>query len=157
MLPHRRARNTTPNYVSRQQAGSSVGGGLQPDLVTTQVPPPGPTTQTSITESPISEVPLHDTPTPMGLPIPESSRRPIQRKNDEPYIPASEPTPPQPESGPAHHKTTGVLESIHAGVWPTYNKASQEFDEKKLKQWNDDLDVLLIFVSFLVGAEIRFS
>jgi len=39
---------------------------------------------------------------------------------------------------------------MHAGVWPTYNKVSQEFDEKRLKKWNEDLDVLLIFVSLVV-------
>ena len=55
--------------------------------------------------------------------------------------------PPRSDSGPAHYESTGVSEGIHAGVWPTYNKVSQEFDEKRLKQWNDDLDVLLIFVS----------
>ena len=49
-----------------------------------------------------------------------------------------------------HHQTVGLSEGAHAGVWATYNKISQEFDEKRLKKWNEDLDVLLIFVSLEV-------
>lgn len=51
------------------------------------------------------------------------------------------------DSGPARCEPMGMSEGMHAGVWPTYNKVSQEFDEKRLKRWNEDLDVLLIFVS----------
>ena len=157
MLPRMRSRNTAPSYISQQQASGSAGGGQQPDQATNQVPPRGPTTQTSITESPVSEAPPHDTPTPMDLPISEPRRRPTRRRTDGSHNSASEPTPPQPEPGSAHYETAGVSEGIHAGVWPTYNKASQEFDEKRLKQWNDDLDVLLIFVRVLVGVKIRSS
>ena len=124
-------------------------------MVTDQVSPRGPAAQTSATESPVSEALPLDTPTPMALPMPEPRRRSTRRKTNEHYPPASEPTPPQPKSGPAHHEKTGVSEGIHAGVWPTYNKVSQDFDKKGLDQWNADLDVLLIFVSVLVRAAIH--
>ena len=51
------------------------------------------------------------------------------------------------------YETTGISEGVHAGIWATYNKVSQEFDEKRLKKWNDDLDVLLIFVSLVVKGD----
>lgn len=54
------------------------------------------------------------------------------------------------DSGPARCEPMGMSEGMHAGVWPTYNKVSQEFDEKRLKRWNEDLDVLLIFVSLAI-------
>ena len=53
------------------------------------------------------------------------------------------------DSGPSHHKSADVTGGVHARVWPTYNKKSQEFDEKMLARWNYDLDTLLIFVSLL--------
>ena len=57
------------------------------------------------------------------------------------------------DSNPPHFETAGISEGMHAGVWPTYNKVSQEFDEKRLKKWNEDLDVLLIFVSLVVMGD----
>ena len=48
-------------------------------------------------------------------------------------------------------ETTDMSGGVHAEVWATYNKVSEEFDEKRLKKWNEDLDVLLIFVSLLVN------
>ena len=54
------------------------------------------------------------------------------------------------DSGLPPYETAGTSEGPHAGIWATYNKVSQEFDEKRLKKWNDDLDVLLIFVSLVV-------
>ena len=175
MLPRRRSKNTTPSYASQQQAGSSVDGGRRPDLVTNKVPHRGPTAQTLITESPVSESSPLEPPPPILMPPraipPLPSRRPTPfpsgpfRRTVESYDSTSEPTSPQPESGPAHRETAGVSEGIretasvsegiHAGVWPTYNKVSQEFDEKWLKQWNEDLDVLLIFVSLSVGVAIH--
>ena len=56
-------------------------------------------------------------------------------------------------SPPAYNEPAGISEGIHVRLWPTYNKVSQEFDEKRLKLWNEDLDVLLIFVS-LVGCSL---
>jgi len=50
-------------------------------------------------------------------------------------------------SDPPHYGAEDVTGGIHARVWPTYNKISQDFDEKRLEKWNSDLDVLLIFVS----------
>ena len=57
------------------------------------------------------------------------------------------------DSSSPPYETTGISEGVHAGVWATYNKVSQEFDEKRLKKWNDDLDVLLIFVSLVVNGD----
>ena len=62
--------------------------------------------------------------------------------------------PSRPDSGPTYYEPAGISEGIRAGVWPTYNKVSQEFDEKRLKQWHDDLDVLLIFASHSFRATI---
>ena len=58
------------------------------------------------------------------------------------------------DSRPAYNEPAGTSEGIHVRLWPTYNKVSQEFDEKRLKLWNEDLDVLLIFVSLVVGVLI---
>ena len=57
------------------------------------------------------------------------------------------------DSGSPRYETAGISEGIHAGIWPIYNKASQEFDEKRTKKWNKDLDILLIFVSLLVTSQ----
>ena len=54
---------------------------------------------------------------------------------------------PRTDSGPPHYESANISGGIHANVWPTYNKISREFDEKRLAKWNADLDVLLIFVS----------
>ena len=59
-------------------------------------------------------------------------------------------------SSPLHYESAGISEGIHAKVWPTYNKISQQFDEKRLVKWNADLDVLLIFVSLMVEGGQRF-
>ena len=150
MLPSTRSRNATSNYVSQHQASGSVDGGRRPDLVTNQVPPRGSTAQTFVTESPVPEAPTLDIPTPM----PGSSRQSIRRGIHESFCPTSEPKSPQQESGPAHYEAEGVSKDIHARVWPIYNKVSQEFDEKTSRQLNDDLDVLLIFVSLSVREAI---
>ena len=59
---------------------------------------------------------------------------------------------PRSDYGPPHYESADISGGIHAKVWPTYNKISQEFDEKRLDKWNKDLDVLLIFVSLMVNA-----
>ena len=59
----------------------------------------------------------------------------------------------RPGSGPPQYEPATVTGGIHAKVWPTYNKISKEFDSKKLKKWNSDLDVLLIFVSLVFGRD----
>ena len=56
---------------------------------------------------------------------------------------------PHSDSGSPHYESADISGGVHADVWPTYNKISQEFDEKNLAKWNTDLDVLLIFVSHL--------
>jgi len=60
---------------------------------------------------------------------------------------------PRSDSGPPHYESADISGGIHANVWPTYNKISQEFDEKRLVKWNTDLDVLLIFVSLMVEGD----
>ena len=60
------------------------------------------------------------------------------------------------DSGPPQYESANVTGGVHAKVWPTYNKISQEFDEKLLEKWNSDLDVLLIFVSLVVGGDHQF-
>ena len=57
------------------------------------------------------------------------------------------------DSSSPPYETTGISEGAHAEIWTTYNKVSQEFDEKRLKKWNDDLDVLFIFVSLAVKGD----
>jgi len=54
------------------------------------------------------------------------------------------------DSSPPSYETAGTSEGMHAGFWPTYNKVSQAFDQKRLNKWNGDLDILLIFVSLMV-------
>ena len=60
--------------------------------------------------------------------------------------------PPRPEPDLPDDELADISGGVHAKVWPTYNKISQEFDEKKLNKWNEDLDVLLIFVSPVLGG-----
>ena len=57
-----------------------------------------------------------------------------------------------PDSGPSHYKPTDISGGTHAQVWPIYNKASRKLVEKLSDRWNDDLDVLLIFVSLILGG-----
>jgi len=66
---------------------------------------------------------------------------------DYPYRFDSMPSP-RSDSGPPHYESADISGGVHANVWPTYNKISEKFDEKRLEKWNADLDVLLIFVSF---------
>ena len=65
--------------------------------------------------------------------------------------------PPPSDSGSHHYKPADVSGGIHADVWPTYNEISEKFDRKRLSKWNDDLDVLLIFVSLILGDMIMTS
>jgi len=61
--------------------------------------------------------------------------------------------PPRSDSGPPRYESADISGGIHARVWPTYNKISREFDERKLARWGADLDVILIFVSLTVGGD----
>ena len=157
MLPGMPLRDNTPNYVSQQQASSSVDDGRRPDLVANQAPPRGHTARTFMTESPVTETPTLDIPTPMSPPMRGSRRQSTRRGTHEPYNSTSEHKSARQESGPAHYEAEGVSEGIHARVWPTYNKVSREFDEDMLRQLNDDLDVVLIFVSLSVRVAIPSS
>lgn len=61
------------------------------------------------------------------------------------------------DSGPLHSNPADIFGDIHADVWPTYNKISQELDKKKLSKWNADLEVLLIFVSLVLGSDLQLT
>jgi len=79
---------------------------------------------------------------------PTRSRRPAPsggagRSTSTPKSATRNPSPPP-------YETAGTSEGIHAGFWPTYNKASREFDEKRSGKWDRDLDILLVFVSLVV-------
>ena len=65
------------------------------------------------------------------------------------------PSPRSDWAGSPHYESADISGGIHADVWPTYNKISQEFDEKNLAKWNTDLDVLLLFVSHLSRSDRR--
>ena len=60
--------------------------------------------------------------------------------------------PSPPGSGPSHYTSADVSGGVHAHVWPIYNTVSQTFDQKLSSRWNDDLDVMLIFVSLILGG-----
>ena len=53
------------------------------------------------------------------------------------------------DSGPSNYTSADVSGGVHAHVWPIYNTVSQKVDQKLISRWNDDLDLLLIFVSLL--------
>ena len=53
---------------------------------------------------------------------------------------------------PPNYGSADISRGIHEKVWHTYNKVSQEFDEKKLEKWNKDLEALLLFVSLKLGG-----
>jgi len=54
---------------------------------------------------------------------------------------------------PPPYETAGTSEGMHAEFWPTYIKASREFDERRLGKSDRDLDILLVFVSLVVMGE----
>ena len=65
--------------------------------------------------------------------------------------------PPSPSDAGPPEWTANICDGIHADVWPTYNKISQEYDEKRLAKWSTDLDVLLIFVRLRGWLVINFD
>ena len=67
-------------------------------------------------------------------------------------------TPPsfRPDSGPSRYESTNVTRDIHAKIWPTYNRLSQECDEKILARWDCDFNTLLILVSLIVRGDHQF-
>ena len=81
-------------------------------------------------------------------PPPTRPRQPAPSLGVGGFTPTFSPSP-HSDPGLSRYEAAGMSEGIHAGVWPTYNKVSQEFDEKSSKKWNDNLDVLLIFVSIV--------
>jgi len=168
MLPRRDPKNVAPNYVPPRPTSGLVGGRRPLNLATNRQPFRASTPQVVGTGSPDSETSSQEIPPTLPHLPPGNSglRRRSTRlrttyetcssaseEHNPPQPPNTAPVhPPRPDPGPAHYEPAGISEGIHAGVWPTYNKVSQEFDEKRLKQWNDDLDVLLIFVSLVVRA-----
>ena len=67
------------------------------------------------------------------------------------YRPGAAPSPPS-DSDPSHYKPADISGGPHARVRPIYNKISEKFDKKLSTKWNDDLDMLLIFVSLTMGG-----
>ena len=61
------------------------------------------------------------------------------------------------DSSSPHFQTADISEGIHTEIWPTYNRISQEADEEMLKKWNDDLNVLLIFVSLVIKRDSHWT
>ena len=59
---------------------------------------------------------------------------------------------PPSDPGPSHYRPADISGGPHARVWPIYNKISEKYDKKLSTKWNDDLDVLLIFVSLTMGS-----
>ena len=88
----------------------------------------------------------------VGSPFQHEPNRDHRNTADHTHL--SDQTPSFPlNSGPPHSKSVNVTGGIHTKVWPTYNKISQDFDEKLLKKCNSDLDVLLIFVSLVIRGD----
>jgi hypothetical protein len=118
---------------------------------------------------PISQIPEHPPPTPIRprqvapgggvggfTPVTSphhGSSRDYSHHNTADYTYRFDTMPsPRSDSGAPHYISADLSGGIHAKVWPTYNKISQEFDEKTLAKSNTDLDVLLIFVSLTFGG-----
>jgi hypothetical protein len=170
----------TPSYTSPRLTSDSVSGRQSSNLATHQQPFRASTAQTVQVESFVSgtspseilPVPLLSAPFPPSPPGNSGPRRQQTLHDTLGTLyspPLEEHVPPQPPNlmhtptssvsqtqeppTPPPYKTTTTSEDVHAGVWSTYNKVSREMDEKRLKKWNDDLDVLLIFVSFVVEGD----
>ena len=162
MLNRSSSADVTPDHVSRWP----TGGGRPSGLITTQQPLRVSTAPTAETEPPKSEIlPQESPPVPPPLPASSSHLPPgnsgLRQQSTPPdthetvrsaleeHVPPRPPSvpSPHPDSGPSHDESANISGGIHADVWPTYNRISQEFDQKRLVKWNADLDVLLIFVS----------
>ncbi|KAF9793273.1 hypothetical protein BJ322DRAFT_115106 [Thelephora terrestris] len=63
---------------------------------------------------------------------------------------------PPSDSMPPHYKPADVSGGLHADLWPTYNKISEQYDQKRLSKWNTDLDVLLIFAALFSAIVTSF-
>jgi hypothetical protein len=151
MLPHRNFSNVTTRVT-----GGSAGGGRPLSLLMSTQPIP------QITEPPppASIRPRQYTPdsdvgrsTPTSSPHLGSGRNYDYSHKTADYAYRFDTMPsPRSDSGPPYYESADISGGIHANVWPTYNKVSQEFDEMRLAKWNTDLDVLLVFVSLIVGG-----
>jgi hypothetical protein len=170
----------TPSYISPRLTSDSVNDRQSSNLATHQQPPHLSTAQTVEAESFVSgtspneilPVPLLSAPFPQSPPSNSGPGRqqtrhdtsetlcspllekhvPSQPQNFRHMTTSSASQTPEPHTLPPS-KTTATSEDVHAGVWSTYNEVSQKVDEKRLKKWNEDLDVLLIFVSFVVEGD----
>jgi len=154
---------TTQTVETESSADETFPQGIPPTLPGNNGPVKKPTRAEEIPQMPLGnngfrQKPIRrDTPIPTKakeippIPLGKSRSRPIRRGTRIPTQPA--PDIPEDSSSP-YHEAAAISEGIHAGIWPTYNKVSQEFDEKRFKRWNDDLDVLLIFVSPVVEVFI---
>lgn len=46
----------------------------------------------------------------------------------------------------------GIGNNIPATAWEIYNKRAATYDKELIKDWNDSLNTLLVFVSFLFSS-----
>jgi hypothetical protein len=93
--------------------------------------------------------------TPWHLQTPEPPASPMQSRKPTPVggfasIPKFTT---HPDSNSPPYETAGISEGVRVGIWSAYNRVSEEFDEKRLTKWSEDLDVLLIFVSLIVKGD----
>ena len=183
MLPRRNSTNPNPGHASPRPTRGSSGGRLPRSLVTNQKTFHADTAQTVETESPRSET-FEQGPSVIPSMPPRSglTRQSAQRIAYEPLSPAvdspsqSQPpdvmpsaTPPQQrpvrspptpipsnrsDSRPPDRDFVDISGGTHANVWPTYNKLSKEVDEKISSKWNEDLGMLLVFVSLVWCIDI---
>ena len=165
MLPHRHSIDATINHSPSLLMGSPVIGSRSLNLVTHQQPFRALTSQTVEAGSFISETtppPIQSQPvSPFQPPSGNSGSRRQPSRHDTQGTSwsgagrsASTPKPAT-RSGPSPppYETAGTSEGMHAEFWPTYIKASREFDERRLGKSDRDLDILLVFVSLVVMGE----
>ena len=119
----------------RQQTRRDTQGTLCSTLIEEHVPPQPPNI---ITTSPVSQ-----TSKPRTSPTRPRRRGGAGRSASTPKSATRS------DSSSPPYEAASPFEGMHAGLWPIYNKVSQEFDEKRLGKWDRDLDTLLIFVSLV--------
>ena len=144
-LPPRGLRRQSTRKATYETFGSAFEFPQQPRPLNIMPIPPSPPEPGSPLP-PITTQPRMPTTGVGGFAMPSPHRHGHQHTTDGSYgfdtilSPRSDP-------GRLHYESADISGGIHANLWPTYNKISQVFDEKRLSKWNGDLDVLLIFVS----------
>ena len=154
---------------TRRDSNDSFGFAHEEDVPTTLQPPiimpiPNPPLPQTPGHPPPPPTPLRQPLTPGdgvgGFAVPSSQHelgRDDSHFNTADYTYRFDTMPSPRSESPPHYESEDVTGGIHAKVWPTYNKISQEFDDKRLEKCISDLDVLLIFVSLVVGGNREFQ